>query len=190
MPFDALDIKKDTSAWIEENGPIDGLFLTHIHLDHITGLPDIPAETPVYVGPGEPQASSFENMFVQGTVDGLLKHLDPLVELEIPEDPSGRLEGVVDVFGDRSFFAIHAPGHTPGHLAFLARTPDGPVLMTGDTSHTAWGWKNGVEPGTFSMNHDVNAESLERLKALEREIPDLTVYLGHQRLVDEPTAFR
>jgi hypothetical protein len=30
----------------------------------------------------------------------------------------------------------------------LARTTTGPVLLTGDTCHTRWGWDNSVEPGT------------------------------------------
>ena len=38
----------------------------------------------------------------------------------------------------------------------------GPVLCTGDTSHTRWGWENGVEPGTYTADQAQNADSLER----------------------------
>ena len=37
-------------------------------------------------------------------------------------DPDGRFAGVVDVFGDGSFWALWTPGHTPGSTAYLART--------------------------------------------------------------------
>ena len=32
---------------------LGGVLITHAHLDHILGLPDVPAEVPVYLGPGE-----------------------------------------------------------------------------------------------------------------------------------------
>ena len=42
------------------------------------------------------------------------------------------------------------PGHTRGSTAYLVRTPQGPVLLTGDACHTRWGWEHDVEPGNFS----------------------------------------
>jgi glyoxylase-like metal-dependent hydrolase (beta-lactamase superfamily II) len=86
------------------------------------------------------------------------------------------------VFGDGSLFALHVPGHTRGSLAFLARTPRGPVLLVGDACHTAWGWKNGVEPGEFSTDGPRSAESLARLLDLARRHPSIDVRLGHQPL--------
>jgi glyoxylase-like metal-dependent hydrolase (beta-lactamase superfamily II) len=89
---------------------------------------------------------------------------------------------VLDVFGDGSLWALWTPGHTPGSTAYLARTTTGPVLFTGDTCHTAWGWHNQVEPGSFTADHARNAESLGRLEALVREHPQIDVRLGHQYL--------
>jgi glyoxylase-like metal-dependent hydrolase (beta-lactamase superfamily II) len=89
---------------------------------------------------------------------------------------------VLDVFGDGSFWAISAPGHTPGSIAFLARTPHGPVLLTGDVCHTAWGWQHGVEPGTFSDDLAGSADSLARLERFVRRHPSIEVRLGHQQL--------
>ena len=96
-------------------------------------------------------------------------------------DPSGRFAGVLDLFGDGSLFAILVPGHTAGSVAYLARTPRGPVLFTGDTSHTRWGWEHDVEPGEFTADRPKNAESLKRLRALVAEHPAIDVRLGHQR---------
>jgi len=87
---------------------------------------------------------------------------------------------VNDVFGDGSFFAILTPGHTAGHTSYLARTTTGPVLLTGDTSHTRWGWENGVEPGTFLAEREPSRNSLRALKALSQRHPNMTVKLGHQ----------
>lgn len=180
MNFDALNVKASPAEWLENRGPLAGVFLTHIHLDHIMGLPDVPADVPVYLGPGETVDRSFMNLFVQGTLDGLLDGRPALREWQFEPDASGRFSGVIDVFGDGSFFAIHTPGHTVGSTAYLARTAQGPVLMVGDASHTAWGWQNCVEPGEFSNDIPTSVHSLRALKQLEADLADLVVHLGHQ----------
>jgi glyoxylase-like metal-dependent hydrolase (beta-lactamase superfamily II) len=86
------------------------------------------------------------------------------------------------VFGDGSFWAISVPGHTKGSNAYVARTASGPILFTGDTSHTVWGWENEVEPGSFTGDHAKNLENLLRLKKLAAEHPAMEVRLGHQAM--------
>ena len=90
-------------------------------------------------------------------------------------------EGVVDIFGDGSAWALWVPGHTGGSTAYLLRTPRGPVLLTGDACHTRWGWDHSVEPGSFSSDVPRSAESLARLERLVAEHPGVDVRLGHQR---------
>jgi N-acyl homoserine lactone hydrolase len=87
---------------------------------------------------------------------------------------------VIDVFGDGTVRALHVPGHTPGSTAFVARTPAGPVLLTGDACHTAWGWEHGVEPGSFSNDRPQSAASLERLRRFASKHPAMQIRLGHQ----------
>lgn len=179
MNFEALKIHTDTATWLAANGPLAGVFLTHIHLDHIMGLPDVPDSVPVYTGPGEAEASGVLNMFTQGTTDDLIGEAE-LQTWAYMADPDGELTGVIDVFGDSSVFAIHAPGHTPGSTAYLVRTPSGPALLVGDACHTDWGWQNGVEPGSFNVDGQGAARSLARLQAFARSVPGLVVHLGHQ----------
>jgi N-acyl homoserine lactone hydrolase len=183
MNTGALKVHLTTGEWLERNGGrLDGVFLTHIHLDHIMGVPDIPAGTPVFTGPGETRASAFMNVFSRGTTDRLLEASGPLHEWRFEADPAGRFAGVLDVFGDGSVFALHVPGHTPGSTAFAVRTPDGPQLLVGDASHTRWGWENGVEPGTFSLDGPTSATSLANLRQLADQVVGLRVHLGHQDL--------
>lgn len=181
MDLEALHVEKDTSQWLRENdGRLDGVFLTHLHLDHVMGMPDVPANVPVYVGPGETTSSAFLNAFTQGSTDRMLGNAGALREWQYQRDPSGRFHAVLDVFGDGSVFALHAPGHTPGTTAFLVRTPSGAHLITGDVSHTRWGWDHHVEPGTFSVDPERSVESLAQLERLSRDVPGLVVHLGHQ----------
>jgi N-acyl homoserine lactone hydrolase len=106
----------------------------------------------------------------------------PLSELEFQPDPDGRSAGVLDLFGDGSVYAISAPGHTPGSVAYLIRSTEGPVLLTGDTCHTKFGWEHEVEPGDFTADQAQNRAALLNLTALQKANPTLRVYLGHQSL--------
>jgi len=163
-----------------EDEPLAGVFLTHLHLDHVLGVPDVPAGTPLYVGPGEADGSRFLHAFTQGTTDRALEGHDALRELPFEPDPDGRFAGVLDVFGDGSLFAILSPGHTTGMTAFVLRTTDGPVLLTGDVSHTAWGFTHGVGPGDYTQDHEPGEESLAALRALADRHPTMRVQPGHQ----------
>lgn len=181
---DKMKRRTDTKTWIEQRSDarIAGVFLTHLHVDHISGMRDVPAGTPVFVGPGEATSRSFENLFVGSIVDRALENKPPLSVWTFAPDPDGSFDGVVDVFGDGTFWAISVPGHTPGSTAYLARTTSGPVLLTGDACHTAWGWSHDVEPGSFSHDAKKSAESLARLRRFAAKHPRLEVRLGHQSL--------
>lgn len=179
--IEKMNPQQSTAEIIESEGtPLAGVFMTHLHLDHVSGFPDIPQDVPIYTGADEAESSLFANLFAQGTNNHLLAGRPPLQELQFTNDPDGQLQGVNDVFGDGSFFAIHTPGHTEGHTSYLARTTTGPVLMTGDVCHTRWGWENDVEPGTFLAERDSSRQSLLALKALSKRHPNMTVRLGHQ----------
>jgi len=172
--------------WVAKNGKLEGVFLTHMHVDHVSGMPDVPKGTPIYAGPGESAEVELRNLVLQKTMNRLLEGHAPTSELQFAADPDGRFDGVIDVFGDGSFWAIWVPGHTVGSVAYVARTASGPVMMVGDSSHTRWGWENGVEPGKFTGDGPRNAVQLQRLKALAAEHPAMSVRLGHQPMT--PTA--
>lgn len=199
LDTETLDIHVTTAEWLATRPrPVSGVFLTHLHLDHVMGLPDVPESVRVYVGPGEAEARGFLNLFSRGTIDRMLARDTPLEVWPFAGETraSGGVDvvdttgvadvvdvvDVVDVFGDGSLFALHVPGHTAGSMAFLVRSTTGPRLLVGDSSHTRWGWENGVEPGTFTADAARNAESLAILRALAARHPEIEVHLGHQRL--------
>jgi glyoxylase-like metal-dependent hydrolase (beta-lactamase superfamily II) len=189
MHLERMKLNVPLGAWLEkEPTPIAGVLLTHLHLDHVTGMAEVPKATPVYSGPDEVGTRSFTNLFVRASIDRALEGHPPLQEWGFEADPDGRFDGVLDIFGDGSLWAIWVPGHTPGSTAYLARTKNGPVLFTGDASHTAWGWQHGVEPGSFSNDIDRSKESLARLKKLVEEHPSISVRPGHQSLPPAPEA--
>jgi N-acyl homoserine lactone hydrolase len=179
--LDTLRVNVDLKTWLGRQAqPLSGVFLTHMHLDHILGMPDVPRGTPVFTGPGEARAAGALNLFTRPITDRAFEGHATIAQWQFQPDPQQRFRGVVDIFGDGTLWALHVPGHTPGSTAYLARTPKGPVLMLGDASHTSWGWEHGVEPGEFSKDLKQSAESLAELEALVQRHPQIDVRLGHQ----------
>ena len=182
MHLEKMKLRTDTASLLaREPRPLAGVLFTHLHLDHISGLPDVPPGTPLFVGPGETSERRFLFLFSRSSIDNLLDGHQALDEYRFAPDPSGRFAGVLDLFGDGTVFAISVPGHTAGSAAYVVRTPRGPVLFTGDTCHTRWGWEHDVEPGSFSSDRPRNVASLTALRALAARHPGLDVRLGHQR---------
>lgn len=182
MPIDSMKIQKGTADILRAlPGKLSGVFFTHLHIDHITGMPDIPGDVPLYVGKSEATEKNLINLFVHGATNQLLAGKQRLQEWDFQPDTAKQLEGVVDVFGDGSVFAISVPGHTPGSTAYLVRTAQGPVLLTGDTCHTRWGWEHAVEPGDYTVDNARNLTSLISLKQLVARHPNIEVRVGHQR---------
>ena len=179
--MDSVHVNIDLKTWLaQQPQPLAGVFLTHLHLDHIMGMPDVPRGTAVFSGPGETRSHGFLNLFTRPITDRAFEGQTTIAEWQFRPDPDHRFAGVLDVFGDGSLWALHVPGHTPGSTAYLARTPQGPVLMAGDACHTSWGWEHGVEPGNFSKDQPLSAESLASLEALVKRHPSIDVRLGHQ----------
>ena len=185
LRLDKMQVKTGTADIVADlQGPLAGVFFTHLHLDHIFGLPDIGANVPLYVGTHESRATYFMHAATRGATDALLAGKAALQELPFVVRPAplgaDAFESVLDVFGDGSVFAIYVPGHTAGSTAYLVRSTTGPVLLVGDTSHTQWGWEHGVEPGDFTRDQARNRVNLLKLKALVARHPGMQVRLGHQ----------
>ncbi|HEX4406585.1 MAG TPA: MBL fold metallo-hydrolase [Polyangia bacterium] len=182
MHTEKMKLGTDTATLLaREPRPLAGVLLTHLHLDHVSGMRDVPRGTPIFVGPGETHDRNILFLFTRGTIDAQLEGQDAVQEWGFAPDASGRFAGVLDLFGDGTVFAISSPGHTPGSTAYVVRTPRGPVLLTGDACHTRWGWEHDVEPGTFSSDRPRSRASLEALRALAARHPGLEVRFGHQR---------
>lgn len=172
-------VGQDISSQIKENDiDVKMVFLTHVHGDHSSGLPVLPLNTPIVLGKDESlhqyplimYNDHFDNVTVLQTLD-----FDGPRVLNV--EPLGKM---IDLLGDGSFWAISTPGHTNGHVSYLVNSTDGWVLLTGDASHTRWGFENNVIPG-WSEEENVARKSLVRLKQFSQENPDVRVVFGHER---------
>lgn len=162
----------DTRALLEELGvepeSLRMILLSHMHVDHVMALPDLPQSVPVVTGSGA--IGAYETMMGLDFLSG---------RAEILELPGVVATGdVMDLFGDASFFVLGTPGHTPGNLSFIVNGRGGPVLLTHDASHLRYGFDRGCGPGKVVDRAAADA-SLEWLRTLSRRSPELRVRAGH-----------
>lgn len=113
---------------------LDGIWLTHAHLDHVTGVAEALAQlgdVPLLLHPDD--RPLYEGVEQQARMFGL--------QLQAPPPPTGWLEAPGTLrLGELDVEVLHVPGHSPGHVAFwvpAARTViSGDVLFAGSIGRT------------------------------------------------------
>lgn len=177
----ALSVDQTTAQWTAREGAPRGVFVTHMHFDHIGGLIDLPSSTSVFVGPGEAGERHWTNTLLGNPANAILKGFGPLQVWRFETDPSGAFRGIVDVFGDGSVWALWTPGHSPGSTAYLVRTTEGPKLIVGDAVHTRIGWEKALPQAAIpGFDAELSADSAARLRCFADRHPEVEVLLGHQ----------
>jgi glyoxylase-like metal-dependent hydrolase (beta-lactamase superfamily II) len=152
-----------------------GVFFTHFHPDHTGGVPGLDPQTEfVY---GKLEASFLARAAVANHFSGKSK----FETIDFSTAPVRRPLGpVVDLFGDGSFFAISVPGHTDDDIAYLVNGAT-PILFTGDASHFAWAFANGVAPHGWNAAGTARGYvSLEQLRAFAKAYPQVKIVYGHE----------
>lgn len=107
---------------VRDSGAVlDGIWLTHAHVDHIGGIAGLRRayDVPVHLHPAD--LPLYARADEQAALYG--------IEFERPDDPDLELaEGDVVTVGDVRFDVLHTPGHAPGHVIFK----NGNIVFGGD----------------------------------------------------------
>jgi glyoxylase-like metal-dependent hydrolase (beta-lactamase superfamily II) len=154
---------------------LEGVFLTHLHMDHTAGIVDLPKHIPYVAGKGERYAN-FRFIMQSDHLDGIdaLYEIDFAAGIDLP--PLGK---AVDLFGDGSLWAISSSGHSPGHVTYLINGIDAQVLFTGDACNDHYQFETGIGPGSYSSDLEGAQEALERIIRFKERYPEVKLVYGH-----------
>jgi glyoxylase-like metal-dependent hydrolase (beta-lactamase superfamily II) len=146
LPLFKVNVEKNIADILDEDSAklgtsskdIEAVIWSHHHWDHIGDMSTFPSSTELVIGPG----------FKAQYLPGYPKNPEsPLCEADFEGrnvreiEPSSFLAKIgqfpaFDYFGDGSFYLLHSPGHTVGHMCGLARvTPETFIFMGGDCCH-------------------------------------------------------
>lgn len=155
---------------------IKGVFFTHLHFDHTSGIPALPDNLIYVAGKGE---KSYSIKWILEA--NHFKKSDTIYMIDFDKDisktfPIGK---AIDIFGDNTVWAISTPGHSKGHISYLINSEEGPVLIAGDACILNKNLEMGVGSGTSSADIKQDQETVNRISTFIKNNPSVKIWYGH-----------
>ena len=170
------DIRSQLNAMGSGPEDVRYILLSHLHLDHPSGLPYFAGlpNVKVYVDTEELRSAGTPFSFLKGYVKSHLKGID---FQRIPYGPGAPpFERACDFFGDGSVFIVRTPGHTKGHSSVILNATDGPILLTFDAVHRRSNVDEGIPP---SGDYREALSTMSDIESFMKEFPQTRVVFGH-----------
>jgi glyoxylase-like metal-dependent hydrolase (beta-lactamase superfamily II) len=183
------------AALIDElDGPVERIFITHFHPDHVGAAAELAELTGAPVLQGEVDHAQCVRAWSAGSTDRLAEHMRvhglPDGELESLRNESGALRSITHFVQETQTVAegdsvdgwdvVSLPGHADGHLALLRDD----VLVAGDTILGAITPAVGLYPEARPNPLDDYLSSLRRIAELGPRV----AFAGHGDPVEAPAA--
>lgn len=138
---------------------LDAVVITHLDVDHISGLELLAGAKKFLVsGPEWREAARGKEQWIKGLA------FEPFEPKPIPHGP---LQLGKDLFGDGLVYLVWTPGHTAGHLSVLARVEKGWLLLASDAGYAERSWRELILPG-FTVDERKALESLKWVRDFAR----------------------
>lgn len=154
---------------------IKGVFFTHLHLDHTSGLSALPDNLLYFSGKGEKPLSIKWILEPNDFKNNDTMYILDFDSTQAQPTPLGK---AIDIFGDQSFWAISTPGHTKGHISYLVNTKEQPILIAGDACCINLSMEKGVGPS--GSDTTLGQKTFERIVQFLKDNPEVKIWLGHE----------
>ena len=163
-----------------EPDDVRSVAMTHLHVDHTSGMRLLPNATFVC---SNVEWRSAHGRFASGR-GYVAHHLPPeermrLLDFERDGEPFGAFCRSLDFIGDGSIRLIFTPGHTKGHMSMLLQLTDGSrVLLVGDAAYTMRSIREQLLP-MLTDDDEASKRSLRELKEFSSQDPDAILVPTH-----------
>jgi glyoxylase-like metal-dependent hydrolase (beta-lactamase superfamily II) len=156
-----LWVRKTLAAQLRTIGveptAVTDIAFSHFHGDHV-GNANLFTSATLYIQEPEYDAAFGPN--------AAKFNFTPALYEKLRSNPTVKVNGDHDVFGDGSVVILSTPGHTPGHQCLLVRLPRrGAVVLSGDMVHFQDNWEHRRVPAR-NFNREQTAQSMERIAAV------------------------
>ena len=177
-----------------EPARVGTVVMTHLHVDHASGIAQFPDATFVV------SRAEWEAATTQGQLHGYMtRQFDHAFDYRLLDfEGAAMREGAglartgaitsatsfagfarsFDLFGDGSVRTVYTPGHTLGHMSLVVRTAGGEVLVAGDAIYVRENLDATHLPQRSEDEH-LYRRSLREIQQYVHETPDALVIPGH-----------
>jgi glyoxylase-like metal-dependent hydrolase (beta-lactamase superfamily II) len=161
-------------------GDVKLVVMTHLHIDHASGVSQFPQATFV-VTRREWDAATDGPGLKGGYVSRQFDHAFDWRTIDFDGDDVNSYKSfgrTLDLLGDGSIRLAYTPGHTLGHMSVVIRTAGPEFLVVGDAAYTMRTIRENAMPYGPHDEHEFR-RSLKEVQLYLDQTPDAAVCPGH-----------
>ena len=176
---------RDLAAQLRERGvdprSIRLVVMTHLHMDHASGISDFPSSTFVLSDAEWRSATTGSRPLLHGYRP---EHYDYAFDYRLIDFNAARVESystfarTFDLLGDGSIRLSFTPGHTRGHMCVILRLRYRDFVIAGDAVYTVRQLEGGP-PQPRPQDPHLWRRSLQELQLFHRQYPQAVIVAGH-----------
>lgn len=171
-----MDVVSQLASIKVEPSMVNKIVLSHLHLDHSSGLQLFRGNSGLTVFLDQEEIRSGKSIFslFQGCIK---KHREGMNIVPIAYSKnSPPFTEACDLYGDHSVYIIRTPGHTPGHVSVFLNMSHGPIFLTFDAAHRKANIDENIPP---KGEYDRAAASIESIRTFLKMAAETRVIYGH-----------
>jgi N-acyl homoserine lactone hydrolase len=155
--------------------------MTHLHVDHASGMAEFPRATFVVSEPEWRAATTDPRPLLRGYRPA---HYDYVFDYRTLDYNRGGITSyssfgrTFDLFGDGSVRLAFTPGHTAGHQCVICRLRERDLVIAGDAIYSHRQLEEGAPPPRPVDPHTFR-RSLRELQLFHRQYPQALIIPGH-----------